>query len=68
MAFSRLFRLFFLMILLLLIAASCASNKPGYHQKKTKRPKHCNCSDWGYNSNLKIYYLQNDEEGPSGGA
>jgi hypothetical protein len=41
------------MLILMLIAASCASNKPGYHPHKTKRPKNCNCSDWGYNYNLK---------------
>jgi hypothetical protein len=68
MVFSRLIRIFFLLITLVLIATSCASNRPGYHPKKAKRPKHCNCSDWGYDFNLKIFLLQDYEEGPPGRA
>jgi hypothetical protein len=68
MVFSRLIRFFFLMIILVLIAGACASSRPGYHPKKAKRPKHCNCSDWSYDFNLKTYYLQKHEEGSPGGA
>jgi hypothetical protein len=57
-----------LLIMIALMASSCASSKPGYHPEKAKKPKHCDCSEWGYNFNLEIFHLQENEEGPSGWA
>ncbi|MCK9401533.1 MAG: hypothetical protein M0Q51_16265 [Bacteroidales bacterium] len=63
---SRFIGFCLMLITLVFMASACASNRPPYRHYKPKKPAKCDCSRWAYNNQESIYYLQNNEERPSG--